>query len=183
MYIKTEHPFYWQFKYFPTFYENLREEQKYVQRLVLDFKEGIYDENTMLWFRQNIWSLTKGDSYSWAVCFMPCREIKVQEKRFSKLADYLTKTTRVNVRFPFSYAEERLPVHLNGKTKIDMMDIAINLEEILAKNLILIDDIIATGQLFNQTAAQALRMGAKSVHGLFLAKTEHPNLHMIKKKS
>ena len=183
MYIKTEYPFYWKLNFVPIFYEGLSEEQLRDQRIVLNFKEGIYDDDTMLWFRQKVWSLSKGDDYGWAVCFMPCHNSKTQKKRFSKLADYLRKTTRVKVCFPFSYAEDRLPSHLNGKTEIDIMDIAINQEEIYTNNLILIDDIITTGQLFNQTAAQALRMGANSIHGLFLAKTIHPDLPMKEKNS
>lgn len=51
------------------------------------------------------------------------------------------------------------------------------------KNVILIDDIITTGETFNKTAEQAMRMGAHSVHGLFLAKTVHPDLPMKEKQT
>ena len=56
------------------------------------------------------------------------------------------------------------------------MNITLNVPDIFTKNVILIDDVITTGETFNRTAEQTMKMGANSVHGLFLAKTIHPDL-------
>ena len=67
-------------------YEGLTEEQQRDQRIVLDFKDGIYDEDLMRWFRQNIRKITEGDEYFWTICFLPCSSDEEQQKRFEKLA-------------------------------------------------------------------------------------------------
>lgn len=179
---KIKYPKRWMMEYIPSYFEGLTEEQEQKQRIVLDFKEGQYNEDTMLWFRQNIWKMTEGDEYSWSICFMPCSSEKEQQKRFGNLAEYLKENIRVEVHLStFGYAEKRDPSHQVGKTNIDIKNIALNVPDIFAKNVILIDDIITTGETFDRTAEQAMRMGANSVHGLFLAKTIHPDLPMRKK--
>lgn len=173
----NKHPKRWMMDYIPSYYEGLTDEQQRDQRIVLDFKDGQYDEDIMLWFRQNIWKMTEGNEYSWSVCFMPCSSDEEQQKRFGKLAGYLKENTRVEIHLStFGYAEKRDPSHQVGKSDIDTMNIALIVPDIFAKNVILVDDIITTGETFDRTAEQALRMGANSVHGLFLAKTIHPNL-------
>lgn len=179
---KDKYPKRWKMDYIPSYYEKLTEEQQRDQHIVLDFKEGQYDEDIILWFRQNIWKMTEGNEYSWSVCFMPCSSNEEQKKRFGKLADYLKKNTRVEIHLStFGYTEKRDSSHQVGKTDIDIKNIALNVPDIFAKNVILIGDIITTGETFNRTAEQALHMGANSVHGLFLAKTIHPDLPMRKK--
>ena len=179
---KNKYPKRWMMEYIPSFFDGLTAEQEQKQRIVLDFKEGQYNEDTMLWFRQNIWKMTEGDEYSWSICFMPCSSDKEQQKRFGNLAEYLKENTRVEIHLStFGYAEQHEPSHQVGKTDIDIMDISIHVPDIFGKNVILIDDIYTTGETFNRTAEQAMRMGAGSIHGLFLAKTIHPDLPMRKK--
>ncbi len=183
MYIKSKYPIHWKIQYVPTFYEGLNEEQQCEQRIVLEFKDGNYDEDIMLWFRQNIWKMTKGDEYSWSVCFLPCSSEQEQQRRFGKLAQYLKENTMIEIHLStFGYLRQpECSKHL-GKTKVDMTNIALHVPDIYMKNVILIDDVITTGETFNKTAEQAMRMGAHSIHGLFLAKTVHPDL-LTKKKS
>ena len=184
MYIKTKYPIRWKLQYIPTFYEGLSEEQLRDQRVVLDFKDGKYDEDLMLWFRQNIWKMTEGDEYSWFVCFLPCSSDEEQKKRFGKLAQYLKENTKIEVHLStFGCVEKPDPSHCVGKSDIDLMNIALHVPDIYMKNVILIDDIITTGETFNRTAEQAMRMGANSIHGLFLAKTIHPDLPVKEKNS
>lgn len=177
MYIKSKYPIRWKLEYVPAYYEGLTEQQQRDQRNILDFKDGVYDEKLMLWFRQNIWKMTEGDEYSWSVCFLPCSSDEEQQKRFGKLAQYLKENTMTEVHLStFGYVEKPEPSHCIGKSDIDLMNIALHVPDIYMKNVILIDDIITTGDTFNKTAEQAMRMGAHSVHGLFLAKTIHPDL-------
>ena len=184
MYIETEFPIRWKQKYMPTYYENLTEEQQRDQGIVLNFKKGLYDEEIMLWFRQNIWKMTKGDEYAWSVCFLPCSSEEEQQRRFGKLAKCLKEKTRVEIHLStFGYVEKHDPSNLTGKSSIDLMNIALHVPDIFAKKVILIDDILTTGETFNRTAEQTMRMGANSVHGLFLAKTIHPDLPKNSNKS
>lgn len=177
MYIKTDYPIRWKLEYAPSYYEGLTESQLLNQRTVLNFKDGQYDEDVMLWFRQNIWKMTEDDEYSWSVCFMPCSNDKEQQKRFAKLADYLRDNTKVEIHLStFGYADKHEPSHQTGKVNINFMNITLNVPDIFTKNVILIDDVITTGETFNRTAEQTMKMGANSVHGLFLAKTIHPDL-------
>lgn len=94
---KNKYPKRWMMEYVPSYFEGLTAEQEQKQRIILDFKEGQYNEDTMLWFRQNIWKMTEGDEYSWSVCFMPCSSDKEQQKRFGNLAEYLKENTRVEI--------------------------------------------------------------------------------------
>ena len=184
MYIKTKYPIRWKLQYIPTFYEGLSEEQLRDQRVVLDFKDGKYDEDLMLWFRQNIWKMAQGEEYAWSVCFMPCRSDEEQQKRFGRLAQYLKEKTMVETHLStFGYVENPEPSHCVGKSSIDRNNISIHVPDIFMKKVILIDDVITTGETFHKTAEQAKRMDAYSVHGLFLAKTIHPNLPMREKHS
>lgn len=182
MFIKTDHPIRWKLNYVPTYYEGLDKTQLHDQRVVLDFKEGRYDETLMLWFRQNIWKIARGQDYAWSVCFLPCSNDTVQTKRFGKLAHYLKETTRIDTYLStFGFAGEHERTSIYGKKKIDIMDIGINLPDIFVKNVILIDDVITTGETFNKTAEVCMQTGANSIHGLFLAKTIHPDLPIKKK--
>ena len=63
------------------------------------------------------------------------------------------------------------------------MDVALHVPDIFAKKVILIDDILTTGETFYRTAEQTMRMGANYVYGLFLAKTKHPDLPKSNNKS
>ena len=184
MYIKSKYPIRWKMQYIPTYYEGLNEEQQRDQRIVLGFKDGIYDEDLMHWFRQNIWKMTEGDEYSWSICFLPCSSDEEQQKRFGKLEQYLKENTMIETHLStFGYVEKPEPSHCIGKSDINLINIALHVPDIYMKNVILIDDIITTGETFNRTAEQAIRMGANSIYGLFLAKTIHPDLPMKEKNS
>lgn len=47
----------------------------------------------------------------------------------------------------------------------------LNSEQYKGKNVLLFDDVITSGGSFKQVAAKLLETGAKSVIGIFLAKT------------
>lgn len=184
MYIKSKYPLRWKLQYIPSYYDGLNEEQQRDQKVILNFKNGLYDENLMSWFRQNIWKMAEGHEYSWSICFLPCSSDEEQKKRFAKLAKHLSEKTKIETHLStFGYEEKPEIVHHVDKSNIDMMNIALYVPDIYMKNVILIDDIITTGETFNKTAEQAMRMGAHSVHGLFLAKTVHPDLPMKEKQT
>lgn len=159
MYIKSKYPIRWKLQYVPTYYEGLSEDQQRDQRIVLDFKNGIYDDYLMLWFRQNIWKLTEGDEYSWSVCFLPCSSDEEQQKRFGKLEQYLKENTMVETHLStFGYVEKPEPSHCIGKSDINLMNIALHVPDIYMKNVILIDDIITTGRLQSRNNRKILNM-------------------------
>ena len=182
MYIQSNYNFRWKFQYIPSYYEDISEEQKQINNIVLDFKNGVTNEDTMSWFCRTIWNITKKDDYSWSVCFMPCSSKETYEIRFGRLAEYLKENTRVDIYLStYGFINDHSPSHREGKSKINKNDIAINVEHIYNKNIILIDDIITTGETFNAVANMTMFAGARTVLGLFLAKTIHPR--HLKKKS
>ena len=180
MYSESKYQRIWKLNYVPSYYEGISEEQQRDNKIVIDFKNGIYDEDVVIWFRRRIWNITRKDEPAWTVCFMPCSNDKEQQKRFGKLAEYLKKTTRENICLSaFGFVENRKPSHSSGQTKIDVMDIGINIPDIskISNNkVIIIDDVLTSGKTFERTADQAMLTGARTVVGLFLAKTKHPNL-------
>lgn len=176
MYIKSKYPFRWKLNYVPTYFEDLTDEQKQDQKTVLDFKKGIYDTKTMFWFRQQVWNINKGNECGWLVCFLPCNTIAETKQRFGKLADYLSKTTRAKVVLDmFNFLEERSPTH-KGNKYINIDNIGTKISEVSIYHIILIDDVITTGTLFNKIAERLEQEEALSVQGLFLAKSVHPDL-------
>ena len=185
MYIKSEYPFRWRYEYVPTYYEGLTEEQRKIQRTVLDFKNGDYDDGIMEWFRRQIYKIVKGEKYAWVICFLPCTNDVRKHSRFQKLAAYLTMHTRVPVFLDTIgfIDEDRGPSHIEGKRAISETEIALHLPDIFVKNVILIDDIITTGRLFNATAKAAELAGANNIRGLFLAKAIQPALPQKPKKT
>ena len=133
MYARTDHPIHWKLNYVPTYYEGLSEEQLHDQQVVLNFKDGQYDERIMQWFRQNIWRMTENSEYAWSVCFLPCSSEEEQQKRFGKLAQYLSENTRVEVHLStFDYVERKDPSHQVGKSQIDVDNIALHVPEVPA---------------------------------------------------
>ena len=185
MYIKSEYPFRWRYEYVPTYYEGLSDEQNKIQKMVLAFKNGDYDDDIMAWYRRQIYKVVKGEEYAWVVCFLPCTNDVRKHIRFQKLATYLSKHTKVPVFLDtFGFVdEERGPSHHEGKRAISETEIAIHLPDIFVKNVILIDDIITTGRLFNATAKAAELAGANAIHGLFLAKAIQPDLPQKPKRA
>lgn len=183
MHINSKYPFCWKYEYVPSYYEGLSESQEKIQTTVKSFKDGNFNKEEALWFVKNIQSLVGYDSSLWTVCFIPCRNEELQKNRFKDLADYIRKETNVETHLNcFVFVNEHTPIHQGENGKVRLSDIGLDVDKIFTKNVILIDDVITTGNTFNKTAKQAERAGANRIYGLFFAKTVHPDLPINEKK-
>ena len=163
--------------YVPTYYVGLTDSMKKVQDIVLDFKKGKYGDNAKEWFADRIIELVGHNSGEWVVSFVPASNLDNYYTRFIKLFHYLCDTLPY---YKTLYGlvmldKDKVQSSTDKSIRITKDNILVRQEDIAGKNIILIDDVITSGNTFT-AAAQALEAHrAKSVHGLFFAKTIHPS--------
>lgn len=142
---------------------------------IYDFKNGYCSlslMNTIVECIKEIKNETGGNN--WRVCFIPASTHHKTACRYQKLATFIEKETGI----PSDYhtilpKPELITQHMaTGKTN-PAEDFLFNKEQIEGKDIILIGDIITTGTNFTKTCQKLAELGAKSVIGLFLAKTIH----------
>lgn len=145
------------------------------REVIYDFKNGYCSlslMNTIVECIKEIKNETGGNN--WRVCFIPASTHHKTALRYSQLATAIETETGI----PSDYhtilpKPELITQHMaTGKTD-PAEDFLFNKEQIEGKDIILIGDIITTGTNFTKTCQKLAELGAKSVIGLFLAKTIH----------
>ena len=145
------------------------------REVIYDFKNGYCSlslMNTIVECIKEIKNETGGNN--WRVCFIPASTHHKTALRYSQLATAIETETGI----PSDYhtilpKPELITQHMaTGKTD-PAEDFLFNKEQIEGKDIILIGDIITTGTNFTKTCQKLTELGAKSVIGLFLAKTIH----------
>ena len=140
---------------------------------IYDFKNGYCSlslMNTIVECIKEIKNEIGGNN--WRVCFIPASTHHKTALRYSQLATAIETETGI----PSDYhtilpKPELITQHMAiGKTN-PAEDFLFNKEQIEGKDIILIGDIITTGTNFTKTSLKLTELGAKSVIGLFLAKT------------
>ena len=143
------------------------------REVIYDFKNGYCSlslMNTIVECIKEIKNETGGNN--WRVCFIPASTHHKTACRYQNLAAFIEKETSIpsdyNTILP---KPELITQHMaTGKTN-PAEDFLFNKEQIEGKDIILIGDIITTGTNFTKTSLKLAELGAKSVIGLFLAKT------------
>ena len=145
------------------------------REVIYDFKNGYCSlslMNTIVECIKEIKNEIGGNN--WRVCFIPASTHHKTALRYSQLATAIETETGI----PSDYhtilpKPELITQHMaTGKTD-PAEDFLFNKEQIEGKDIILIGDIITTGTNFTKTCQKLTELGAKSVIGLFLAKTIH----------
>ena len=174
--VNLKYPIKCRYYYVPTYYVGLNDSQKKIQDIVLDFKKGKYGSNAKEWFADQIIDIIGNDSDDWIVSFVPASNDENYSVRFTKLFLYLCDTVRCKVLYSLlMLGEDKIQSSTDKSIRITKDDILVRQESLEGKNIILIDDVITSGNTFT-AAAQALEdHGVKSVYGLFFAKTIHPS--------
>lgn len=143
------------------------------REVIYDFKNGYCSlslMNTIVECIKEIKNEIGGNN--WRVCFIPASTHHKTALRYSQLATAIESETGI----PSDYhtilpKPELITQHMaTGKTN-PAEDFLFNKEQIEGKDIILIGDIITTGTNFTKTSLKLTELGAKSVIGLFLAKT------------
>ena len=141
------------------------------RQMVWRFKDGIYGNDVMGQFASVINQVAGSNSI---VCFIPASTNSRTSQRFTRLSDYISShcSVRASVNY-ISRTDSSLPGHIYGKSGNPASTFVVD-SSVAGKDVILIDDVITRGTTFYATAQKLLMSGARSVRGLFLAKTVHP---------
>lgn len=141
------------------------------RRKVWNFKDGIYGEDIMQAFVRAINEMAGTNTI---VCFIPASSQARTTQRFNKLCGYINSHSSASASInSVTRTDASLPGHIYGKSGDPAASFVVD-SSVAGKDVILIDDVITRGTTFYATARKLLAAGAKSVRGLFLAKTVHP---------
>lgn len=159
-------------EYLPMRYPPTLEEEKN-RRIVSNFKRGRCSLELKNQFTDAIKQLKEErKDVKLRVCFMPATTADKTALRYSQLATAIETETGIPSDYHTILPKRATELMATGKTD-PAEDFLFNKEQIEGKDIILIGDIITTGTNFTKTCQKLTELGAKSVIGLFLAKTIH----------
>lgn len=147
------------------------EEEERNRKIVHDFKNGKCSQELKNQFTDAIKQLKDElKDTNLSVCFMPAITADKTALRYSQLATAIESETGIPSDYHTILPKRVTELMATGKTD-PAEDFLFNKEQIEGKDIILIGDIITTGTNFTKTSLKLAELGAKSVTGLFLAKT------------
>lgn len=157
-------------EYLPMRYPPTLEEEKN-RRIVNNFKRGRCSPELKNKFTDAIKQLKEErKDVKLRVCFIPAITADKTALRYSQLATAIETETGIPSDYHTILPKRATELMATGKTD-PAEDFLFNKEQIEGKDIILIGDIITTGTNFTKTCQKLTELGAKSVIGLFLAKT------------
>lgn len=157
-------------EYLPLRYPPTLEEEKN-RRIVSNFKRGRCSPELKNQFTDAIKQLKEErKDVKLRVCFIPAITADKTALRYSQLATAIESETGIPSDYHTILPKRATELMATGKTD-PAEDFLFNKEQIEGKDIILIGDIITTGTNFTKTSLKLTELGAKSVIGLFLAKT------------
>lgn len=157
-------------EYLPLRYPPTLEEEKN-RRIVSNFKRGRCSPELKNQFTDTIKQLKEEHKdVKLRVCFIPAITADKTALRYSQLATAIESETGIPSDYHTILPKRATELMATGKTD-PAEDFLFNKEQIEGKDIILIGDIITTGTNFTKTSLKLTELGAKSVIGLFLAKT------------
>ena len=177
----VKYPFTPVLRYIPLRYDNLEHWQRAEQRSVFLFSKGVINRHNLQKLINIIKDLVKDDPENWIVCFTPAASKERTEARYTRLASYLNKALpcRVTLKAIFNSVDGE-PSHLsNNITHYRSFVYMVN--EIYKKNVVLIDDVICSGNTLEHIGDKLIECGALSVQGVMFALSIHPRLPTKKK--
>lgn len=159
-------------EYLPLRYPPTLEEEKN-RRIVSNFKRGRCSPELKNQFTDAIKQLKEErKNVKLRVCFIPAITADKTALRYSQLATAIESETGIPSDYHTILPKRATELMATEKTD-PAEDFLFNKEQIEGKDIILIGDIITTGTNFTKTCQKLTELGAKSVIGLFLAKTIH----------
>ncbi len=157
-------------EYLPLRYPPTLEEEKN-RRIVSNFKRGRCSPELKNQFTDAIKQLKEErKDVKLRACFIPAITADKTALRYSQLATAIESETGIPSDYHTILPKRATELMATGKTD-PAEDFLFNKEQIEGKDIILIGDIITTGTNFTKTSLKLTELGAKSVIGLFLAKT------------
>lgn len=157
-------------EYLPLRYLPTLEEEKN-RRIVSNFKRGRCSPELKNQFTDAIKQLKEErKDVKLRVCFIPAITADKTALRYSQLATAIESETGIPSDYHTILPKRATELMATGKTD-PAEDFLFNKEQIEGKDIILIGDIITTGTNFTKTCQKLTELGARTVIGLFLAKT------------
>ena len=176
-----DHPFCFLYEYVPSTCIVYDDQVEDVRKKVYAFKEGVYSLETKEWFKVTIEGIIQNyedSSFGWTVIFIPPSNHHHHLKRYGELSKYLKVNLDCRISlYTLSYQGDRTPVHKVRKGKKDEgMPMVIRGKDVCGLNVIIIDDVLTRGREFDKAGKLALASGARSVYGVFFARTTYPEI-------
>jgi predicted amidophosphoribosyltransferase len=168
--------YYYTMDYLPTRYQADSNEWE-IRRAVWNFKDGNCSTSILIMLKRYVNRIIGSDSTDeYVICFIPASTRAKTLNRFADVAEELESRTGVEATLEaITKPIDSASGHLTGKSSNPTAGFLFHPEYFKGKKVILIDDVITRGTTFNDTAAKLSRYGAKSVTGLFVAKTVYMN--------
>jgi predicted amidophosphoribosyltransferase len=164
-------------EYIPKRYIGLSNKQLQDRNAVYSFKNGNCPQYAKELLLEKIKTKVSSDPSSWVVCFIPASTKAKHLRRYSELSSYLNANLRCPVVLDgIDVAYDRESGHLSGKSSNPSENMSFNESCFKGKKVVLIDDVRTRGTTFQTVADKMSNLGARSVFGVFLAQTIHPNL-------
>ena len=160
--------------YLPTRYDADSNEWE-IRRAVWNFKDGNCSTRILNMLESYVDRIVGSNSTDdYVICFIPASTRAKTQNRFGFVANALKSRTGVEATLDaITKPVDSEAGHIAGKSNDPTAGFIFHPEYFRGKKVILIDDVITRGTTFNDTAAKLSRYGAKSVTGLFVAKTIH----------
>lgn len=143
------------------------------RKIVNDFKNGKCSLELMNEFTDAIMQLKdEFKDKNLRVCFLPATTVSKTVLRYSQLATAIESGTGIPSDYHTIMPQPKRATELMANEMTDPAEnFLFNKEQIKGADIILVGDIITTGTNFTKTSLKLAELGAKSVIGLFLAKT------------
>lgn len=147
------------------------------RRAVWNFKDGSCSSQILSALERYVNQIVgRSSKADYVICFIPASTRYKTRNRFSSVARELERRTGVKATLDaITKPIDSSAGHVSGKSNNPTAGFSFFSRYFRRKNVILIDDVITRGTTFNDTATKLSSYGAKSVTGLFVAKTVYMN--------
>lgn len=140
-------------------------EQAKVRADVFAFKEGACPDCIKRDMADALRLIVGAEPGAWSVCFVPAHTLESTVSRYYELASYLSE------RFPGIVYLNTLQLSADYDSVLEeRRRIECNASRVKGKKVVVIDDILNTGAMFDGVCGLLLGSGASQVTGLFIAR-------------
>jgi predicted amidophosphoribosyltransferase len=159
-------------KYYPTKF-TVDKEYQLNRKVVYEFKDGKKNDQVDKLFVTIIDILkNKNPMKSYWLCPIPASKIISNNNRYNNFCERISNSAGISNGFSMiKPIKDRDQVHIGAERNYSEILESIQFSSISGKDIILIDDVITVGRSFKMISNHLYNLGAKSVYGILLAKT------------